>query len=888
MKNISFDNPYLLLIAIPAILLVLIPFLIIRNKDNKSGAWTISLFLHIIIIALISIVVAGLSKTTLLTETTIYVVADVSHSSEKNLDKIDEYIEEINENLPEKTKLGVVCFGKNCVITTTAGRKLSSVKNSGVDSSATNIVSALNFTEKLFTDDTLKKIILITDGNDTVNESTGSIASAIERLTENGVEVDAIFLDNSIGEGDTELQLMGVEAPSTTYIGKETTAKALIQSSADAEALLELYSRVKGDDTEEYELVSQAVLTVEKGLTSHSITLPADETNIYEYRIVINCDKDISDKNNTRHFIQEVVGNEKILLITGNYNDESLIKSMYGENAEIDTYVVRGSGSNVPFMLEELVKYDEIIVSDVDVRDIKNVNAFINSLDMVISQYGKSLITMGDLKIQTNLDDVTLQRFSELLPLGYGSTNRDGKLYTLVLDISKSMFTASKFTTAKQSAIKLISVMDEEDYVCLVTFSGDVKVQTPKQIKDCKQELIDYINGLKVQNGTDLGLGLEQALKTIDALNLTENQVMVISDGLSFSSEYDAVEISKTLNQKGAIVSAIWTPGPTDGTKGQNSLTAVTESGGGKPPYKITKPEDVVGVVFGSVADDIGEVIIIKDASVNIAKYKDEITKGFESFPTVSGFLISLERFDATVPLTITYEKANGYQETVPLYAYRSHGNGRISSLATSLTSEWTRHWSNEQKGKLVINMLSSNTPEQRNDLPFSASTETTGYNSYVEIVPSVLNPDATVKIKIKNPRGKSITRDLTFDAKKYSYSFATDIVGVYTIDITYSYDDKSFTTSKIIEIPYLKEYDEFAVFDKYTVYQFMRGNGEITVDEIPSLEIDQSKVTTYKETYDIPLLIAAVVLFVIDVFVRKLRVKRKGNKTGKERAKNA
>ena len=95
MKNISFDNPYLLLLIIPALLAVIIPFFIAKNKDNKSATWLISLCIHAVIIVIVALAAAGLSSVSVLTETTVYVVADVSYSSEQNLDKIDEYIAQI-------------------------------------------------------------------------------------------------------------------------------------------------------------------------------------------------------------------------------------------------------------------------------------------------------------------------------------------------------------------------------------------------------------------------------------------------------------------------------------------------------------------------------------------------------------------------------------------------------------------------------------------------------------------------------------------------------------------------------------------------------------------------------------------------------------------------
>ena len=67
-----------------------------------------------------------------------------------------------------------------------------------------------------------------------------------------------------------------------------------------------------------------------------------------------------------------------------------------------------------------------------------------------------------------------------------------------------------------------------------------------------------------------------------------------------------------------------------------------------------------------------------------------------------------------------------------------------------------------------------------------------------------------------------------------------------------------------------------FASYDKYNVYRFMRDNGEVSVGEIPDMENDEGELTLYKQSYVIPLLIAAAALFVIDIVVRKLRLRKK------------
>lgn len=869
----------MLLLAIPLLLLVIVPFFITRNKDNRAVNWTVSLIVHSVVAVLVALAAAGMTSTKVMTKTTVYVVADVSHSAERNLDEIDAYIQQIKESLPENSNMGVVCFGKDSVVLTSAGRALKSVSQAKVDDSATDIISALTYTETLFNTDSLKRIVLITDGNDTVSHDAASLSSTVLRLIENGVKVDAIFLDTSLKEGENEVQLLEPEFSESTYVGYPTEAKFLIQSSGNIDVILELYKReieYDGTPVSDYEKIGQKVVSTDGGYTTVRMSLDSSAEGFYEYRAVLVTDDDISEENNTQSFTQEIVGKTKILLVTGNSADVNLVRVIYGDNAEIDSYVVRSPSASVPFTIEELIVYDEVVIANVDIRNIRNVNAFIDSLDTAVSQYGKSLITLGNLELQTNSEDATFKKFEELLPVKFGDTGNDGRLYTIVLDVSHSMFMASKFTIAKDAAIKLLSILEDDDYVSLVTFSGEIKVQTPRKVRDCKQELTSYISSLGTDHGTDIGLGLEEALKTVLALDLNDNQVMVISDGLSFQSTKDAVDVAEELYGAGATVSAVNTYIYADGNNGASNLRNIVNAGEGGNYYQISTPEQVSSVVFGQMAEDVADVIVRKDSAVNIAKHNDSIVSGITSLPKVSGYILSVAKYDATAPLTITYVKPSGYQETVPLYAYRSHGNGRVASITTSLSDSWTQLWGVEDKSAVITNLFLTNTPKERVDYPFTVTTQRSEYNAYIELVPAILNPQASAKLKITMPSGRTVTRDMSFDSSKYFYNVALDSVGTYRILVTYTYGDTVYTTEESFYIPYSPEYNAFAACDKFTVYEFIRGNGTVTVGEIPSLENDESELTLYKVSYVIPLLIAAVSLFVVDIFIRKLKLSKK------------
>ena len=864
MKNISFDNPYWLLIAIPLIAAVLIPYFISVSKDNRTKGWIASLVIHMLIIISVALAAAGLIHTTVMTRTKIYVVADVSYSSNKNLDQIDEYVRQIEENLPPNCMMGVVCFGKDAQIVTSAGTEVKSVKEATVDTSATDIVKALEFTDRLFGEGEIKRIILITDGFVTTNN--GSVAATVNRIASKGVKIDAIYLDNNLKEGDKEIQLSDVEYTNSTYLDHESTLKMLIESSVDNDVIAHL--SVKGKNDEDYTNVDTVVTEVGIGMNILTIPLPTDVSGTFDYKVEISARYDTSPYNNTYYFTQTVVGQRSILLVTGNSSDIAAISALYGETAKIDAYLVRGANSSIPYTIEELVKYDEIILSNVDIRDINHIRAFINAADLAVSQYGKSLITLGDLNMQ-NQSDERFDMLEELLPVNFGNANKDLSLYTIILDISRSMNDTSQLIVAKDAALKLLSILDDDDYIAYITLAGEARIeQTPTRLGDVRQELYEKIQGAVPVQGTFIGEALDMAYNHMKDLNFGQKQVMLISDGLTFTYEPESAEdVAQKMIDNGITLSTVNVIREDD----EGFLKNLAFVGGGK--YYFIKNESMVSeLVFAEIAGDLTEAVIEKQTAVNIETYRDGTVDGIISLPDIYGYVNSKPKLDATMVLSVDYQKNAITTVTVPLYSYREHGNGRVASFTSSLSGDWLSGWSDEVKSQLFNNILVTNTPAEYINYPFNVFVETEFGRTNIEIIPSSVNPRATAKIKLTTPDGKIATADMSFDQNRYYVNMSTPKNGKYRVEITYTYGSHSFKSSTYFTIQYGSEYDAFAAYDIVKIYDFMRGIGRIERDGNFSLENNKNEVDTYELSFRVPLLIAAAALFVIDVIVRKFR----------------
>lgn len=869
MRNISFDNPWWLLLALPLLLALTIPYFISVSKDNKSKGWITSLIIHIVIALSLTLSAAGLVHTTVMTRTKVYVVADVSYSANRNMDVIDKHIANIADTLPSNSRLGIVCFGKDSAILTSSGTKIKSVKEAKVDTSGTNIVGALDYTSTLFSEGELKRIILITDGFDTTSDNNG-LVSAVERLEAKNIKLDAIYINSNLQEGDEEIQISDVEYTKATYLNHKTTAKILLESSMANDVLLDLY--VKTDADSEYFKIDTTVTNVDVGVNIATFTLPTNAAGVFDYKIELSATHDTSTLNNVYHFTQTVVEQRKVLLVTELQSDVTALSNLYSETAAIEPYVVSDSQKNIPYTVEALSQYDEIVVSNVDIRKINNINAFVDSVDVVVSQYGKSLITLGDLSMQ-NKDDEIFTKLEELLPVSFGNANKDAKLYTIVLDISRSMNDTSQLIIAKDASIKLLSLLEDDDYVAYVTLAGEARVeQTPTRLGDCREELYKKIQNASPTQGTFVGEALKLAYEHIKDLQFEEKQVMLISDGLTFTYEpEDAVFVARNMHADGITVSTVNVISRE--TEAERLLSGIAQMGGGTY-YYLDRAENVADLVFATIADDLTESVVEKKSNVTIANLRDDTVEGFVALPDVYGYVNSKAKLDATMVVSVDYQKNADTVMQVPLYSYREHGNGRVATFTSSLSGNWLKDWEDDTKALFFDNVLTTNTPTEHINYPYALTLEYGGGVSSVEIAPSYLNPQAKATIKITSPNGMVSEEQLTFDLNRYFTTFETPITGKYHIEIVYSYGNHSFASSTYFTVPYPPEYNAFAVYDVASIYEFMRNAGTISTDGKLNLENDKNDVATYELSFRIPLLILAVVLFIVDIFIRKTRWK--------------
>lgn len=900
MSNINFDNPYYLLIAIPLILLFVIPFALAIRKENVNGHNVTSVVLHVLLAVVIAFASAGTKIQTVLTETNVYVVADVSYSTSAKLDTIDSYIKGLK--LPSNTKLGVVAFGKDFEILSGMGdpAKVRSVRESTVDTTETDIAGALEFTGGLFKDDVIKRVVLITDGKPTASSDSYAITRAVDGLEAKGIAVDAIYLENNISSDIHEVQVVDVDYTRSAFLNRPEEAIVTIQSTYETLATVSL--------TREGEEPRTRVVNLSEGRNNLNFELDTSVVGTFKYEVGVEVEDDHNDLNNKYLFSQKVSDELRVLFITENWLDTTKAISRYAVGTTIEIYVsdpdVSGDQINaflrrlpegskvtanrnlrVPNTVEKLSVYDEIVLSNVRLNHIASYGPFVKSLDTVVSQFGKSLMTVGNLGIQVANNEYETE-LESMLPIRFDNVS-DAKLFTIVFDSSRSMNRLFHMRVAKQLAIKLLDILKDKDEICIVNFYGEAEVlQAPTPITaGNRQEIIDKINSITATNGTVIQGGLQLAYDQIKNLDYADKQVMLITDGKTYSTDSSVDQSEQTVKDMYAagIVTSVFDVGRQgdniDGSnndavanKAHNLLIKLAEEGHGKYFYSHNE-ENVSDVTFGEMALNLNGAEINAEVPVKVAKRTDETLKDVDlnNLPDVSTFVYSKIKPSATTVLNVEY--SNGASSVqVPLFAHWIYGRGKVASFTSKESDDWLKNWvNNAEAEKFLSNVYNQNIPDEKSTVPYYVNAEWTGTKCRVLVSPLTYQYSAYAMLTVTTPSGETFTQEMGLSGTNFFYEFKADEVGAYTFDVSYHFSG-TYKTSEIFCLSVKPEYDSFATYDPSELYKALNGRGAVSLDGALTIENDETNISSYTIDLTIPLLITAVALFAVDIIIRKLK----------------
>lgn len=874
--NINFENPWLLLLFIPVILLTIWPYFRLPKQNRRTRNRIVSMVLHIVVSALAIFVLAGMSfqASQVAIKKDVIIVVDTSKSNEQFTDQMNQFIQAVLDELPSDYNVGIVTFANGNVFAAQISNQADQVfqsylqNNQLPDESGTDIAGALRFAHSALSSPSSGRIILLSDGR----ETDGSALAAARTIANSGTRIDVryTYIDDP-NSNDNEVQINSVNVPDLVSLGANVTIAVTVQSKKTGLAYIKLFD----NDVSIGDVTGHPVM-LSGGTDVFVFDYVFDVPNLHEIRVQIDLDvndpnHDVVAQNNTYYaFVNIDGGATNILIIDGTGNESTLLEQFLSSEYELDVINV----TDIPLNNLNFIRaYDQVILMNVANSDLPE--GFDNALLTYVRDIGGGLFTVGGDKAY-NQSDMSDTLYESILPI---SANTDAKSMAiiLVIDASGSMTEggSQKLNMAKQGAIDSVNAMRDSDFVGIITFNTTATVLVPPTPVANKEAIISAIQTIGPGNGTYYIPGLQSAKNQLDNFPGNANfnkHVIFLTDGFSNDGEQAIINMVNQLPLTGISLSTI---ALYDGAN-QHSVnfafvaSMVRHIDGRGSYYEVSSAVALPGIMQFEV-ESVAGVFLNEEDFEPVIHTRTPAVSPLIDMPILGGYYGVSPKPGAIIVLA---------KEADPIYAEWQFGEGRVGSFMSDFNGHWSSEFFNDVRGHIFIsNTVKALLPEVTLS-SFDIHTHFTdlNYTSTVRITSNLAETD-TVLATVTNPNG--ITSNIVLAKQSNSTvggSFKTDIPGIYKLEIkklngqgTVISETVSYTT-----FSYSDEYDGF--FDIESNFTMMRriseiGNGDVlyTSDGMFSVEAQ-----TFTQTFDptIPFLIIALVLFLLDIVARKFKFK--------------
>lgn len=241
--SVTFKYPWLLLVLIPAVALMLWPYLKMPKQRRRTASRIVSLVLHSVMLVLCAFMLGGMTfeYSRISVKNDVILLVDASDSALGSKGETDEFIEKIIGGVEGDYRVGIVTFGTDQVYAAPLDndaeraykRYLESDEKPKGDS--TDIAAALLFASDLLSSPSSGRIILLSDGLQT----DGNALATVKSLSDAGTRVDTVYF--APHESANEIQIVSVDIPQNVSVGETVPITVTVESSGIDEAELTLW-----------------------------------------------------------------------------------------------------------------------------------------------------------------------------------------------------------------------------------------------------------------------------------------------------------------------------------------------------------------------------------------------------------------------------------------------------------------------------------------------------------------------------------------------------------------------------------------------------------------------------------------------------------------------
>ncbi len=676
--GVSVDAPLALLLLVPLLLFTVLLHAGARRRLG-AGRRAAALLVRWLLIGALVLALAGLQLVLPVDRLATVFVVDLSDSvGSAGRQEALELVQASLEEMPEGDLAGIVAFGKEALVERLPSdvRALDRIASTPVRG-ASDVGAALRLAAALFPDDAQKRIVLLSDGNDTTGQGQREAALAADRDVQ--VETRLVGL-----EGRSEVLVERLRTPSTARLGEMIEAVAEVRSTVAQPATARLFA--------DGVLVATERLDLQVGSNSIAFTVEPTEPGFHTFRVVVETAQDTFAQNNRADSNTIVKGEPRILVLAG---DEVVARELVGaleaEEQRVDAIVPE----ELPSDLAGLATYDSIVM--VDVARIRMSDRQLASLQVYVRDLGRGLVMIGGPK-SYGAGGYQKTPIEETLPVDMGVRNREKQpdvALVVVIDKSGSMDACHcntfnggaggggtgidgvrKVDIGKEAILRAAAALTARDELGVVAFDEQAHWVVQTQPLGQIGNLQGQIAGIAPNGNTNIFTGLENAVDSLEEARATRRHIILLTDGWSSSGQYDA--LIERMKAAGITLSTVGAGG------GSNPfLEGLAKDGGGRF-YDAVNASSIPDIFLKETQQVSGQQIV-EETFFPIQTSSSPILRGIDALPQLLGYNGTTAKSAAQTVLVSTRDD--------PILAQWQYGLGRSVAWTSDSTGRWARNW---------------------------------------------------------------------------------------------------------------------------------------------------------------------------------------------------
>ena len=673
----SFDVPLALLLLVPAVVLT-VGLHIGARRRMGGGRRRVAVLVRTLLLAALVLALAGFQLVLPVDRLATVFVVDLSDSvGNPGREDALAFLRETLAVKGDDDVAGIVAFGKDALVERLPSglEEIDRLASTPVKT-ATDIGAALRLASALFPDDAQKRIVLLSDGNDT----TGGGQTEAARAADRGIQIET----RRIGLGTIdEVLVERLTTPSIARLGESVQAVAEIRSSVAQTATVRLFADGGLVKTQPIELLA--------GVTRVTFDLTPAEAGFHTFRVVVEAGRDTFSQNDRADSNTIVKGEPRTLILAGDdVVAAELVAALKEQRQQVDTIIPEA----LPTDFASLATYDSVVL--VDVPRLRLSDRQMAALQVYVRDLGKGLVMVGGPR-SYGAGGYQKTALEETLPVDMGVRDRQKQpdiALVIVIDKSGSMAAChcntfnqggggigiggvQKVDIGKEAILRAAAALTERDELGVVAFNETAHWVVKTQPLGNVSDLQGQIAGIRADGQTNIYAGLDQAVQSLEGVTTTRRHIILLTDGWSSSGQYD--EILAKMKADGITLSTVGAGG------GANPFLEQLATQGGGRFYAAANPASIPDIFLKETQQVSGQQIV-EEPFFPILTSSSPILRGLdEGLPKLLGYNGTTAKPAAQTVLVTSRDD--------PLLAQWQYGLGRSVAWTSDSTGRWARDW---------------------------------------------------------------------------------------------------------------------------------------------------------------------------------------------------